>query len=52
MLEYKNALLDAKDALMNNWTDDIQSNMLDDRRKWYMQEVYKAEGKKVPAKVT
>lgn len=30
---------------MDNWGEDIQNNMIEDRRKWYMGEVKKAEGK-------
>ncbi|CAK65698.1 unnamed protein product (macronuclear) [Paramecium tetraurelia] len=49
--EYKTALVEAKDNLMNDWQDDIQNQMLAERRRWYMSEVQKAEGKLVPPKV-
>lgn len=58
--DYKEALKDTKQQLLDNWTDDMKykylhvyltrDNMLKERREWYWSEVAKAEGKFVPPK--
>lgn len=48
--EFKAALKNARDSLLENWADDMKDNMLKDRREWYWNEVARAEGKMVPPK--
>lgn len=42
--------MDAKDKLLDHWSEEMRDNMLKERRDWYFSEVDKAEGKWVPTK--
>lgn len=48
--EFRSALMDAKEGLLENWSEEMKEQMLKERRDWYFSEVDKAEGKWVPTK--
>ena len=48
--QYKEALEDAKETILENWKDDMVDKMLEERREWIWKEMEATEFKQIPPK--